>query len=118
MKPVLEFGNWLKQYGECIYKTHGGPYHNYRYIWATCKENNVYIIINNITYKSNILTLPKLPANVQNVTLLTNGNVDFEENNSTYKFTTNNIANDDYTVIKMTFDKKAISFFPINGGNK
>lgn len=118
MKSVTDIGNWLKNYGECVYETFGGPYYNFNYGWATCKGNTIYLIVNNIKYKSNILTLPKLPASVQNVSLITNGDVAFEETSDSYKFTANNIGNDNYTVIKMTIDREAITLLPVNGGGK
>lgn len=115
MKPVNEVGEWLKKYGECVYKTAGGPYYNYKFGWSTCKDSTFYLIINNAVWQKNTLELPKLPANVLEFHLITEGKVEFEELSDVYKFTIKNNNNSNYSIIKCSIDKIAINLFPING---
>jgi alpha-L-fucosidase len=42
---LREIGDWLKQYGEGIYGTRGGPFHPGPWGAATCKENRIYLFV-------------------------------------------------------------------------
>jgi len=70
-KRLLEMGDWLGQYGESIYGTHGGPYIPGPWGAATSKGDTVYLHV--LANWAGKLTLPDLPAKVLNTNVLTGG---------------------------------------------
>jgi alpha-L-fucosidase len=56
---LKEMGNWLKQYGEAIYGTHGGPYVPTAEYGSTRFGNKIYINI--FQHKDSTLNIPLLP---------------------------------------------------------
>lgn len=42
---LKEIGNWLKQNGEAIYSTKGGPYKPSKYFAATYNDNKIYLLV-------------------------------------------------------------------------
>ncbi|WP_348620769.1 alpha-L-fucosidase [Pedobacter lusitanus] len=68
---LKEMGNWLKLYGESIYKTKGGPFKPNEIYAATRKGNKLYIHV--FDKKSNELILPALHAVLVRKAFLLNG---------------------------------------------
>jgi alpha-L-fucosidase len=56
---LKEMGNWLKQYGEAVYGTHGGPYVPTAEYGSTRFGNKIYINI--FQHKDSTLNIPLLP---------------------------------------------------------
>ena len=72
---LIELGQWLLPRASSIYNTKGGPYtptDDY-----LCTFNGKTLYINLLTYKSDTLTLPSLPAQVISAKLLNGHNVIF-----------------------------------------
>ena len=76
----LKMGEWLKQYGESVYATKGGPYMPGPWGVSTHKDKAVYLHVmqdlNNQT-----LVLPSLPHSVASAEMLTGGEVEFKQMN-------------------------------------
>jgi len=55
---LRKIGVWLKEHGESIYRTRGGPYMPNEWLASTCKENKIYLHI--LKMPENSITLPPL----------------------------------------------------------
>ncbi len=73
VEVLRQIGAWLKKYGESVYGTRGGPYHNGAWGGSTMNGNTVYLHIFEIGNDG--LRLPALKAKVLNATVLTGGPV-------------------------------------------
>jgi alpha-L-fucosidase len=60
VKRLQEMGDWLKQYGESIYSTQGGPYAPNAVYAATRKGNKIYLHV--FQRKDGVLTIPTIPG--------------------------------------------------------
>lgn len=68
---LREVGDWLKQYGQSIYATRGGPYLPGDFGVSTYHDNTIYLHILNPA--GNTLALPGVPAKVLGCSALTGG---------------------------------------------
>ena len=68
---LREVGDWLKQYGQSIYTTRGGPYLPGDFGVSTYRNRTIYLHILNATGKA--LLLPALPVKVLDCSVLTGG---------------------------------------------
>ncbi len=66
---LLKMGSWLKSYGQSIYGTRGGPFHNGRWGGSTYKDDIIYLHV--AEWNSERLELPALKAKVLKATCLT-----------------------------------------------
>jgi alpha-L-fucosidase len=111
-KRLLEMGDWMKQYGDAIYGTQGGPY--IPGIWgaSTHKVNTVYLHV--LASWNGVLTLPALPAKVQTLDVLTGGTAEFFQTveNLTIKMDAAQTSPIN-TLIKLTLDGPASEISPI-----
>lgn len=71
VERLQEMGAWLRQYGESIYGTRGGPYMPGPWGASTSKGNRVYVHI--LDWPEEGLTLPPLPKKIVASSLLTGG---------------------------------------------
>jgi alpha-L-fucosidase len=71
-------GGFLKEYGESIYKTRGGPYKPGRWGGATRQGKSVYLHITQ-RWPSGVLELPALPAKIVSAECLTGGEVEYTQ---------------------------------------
>jgi alpha-L-fucosidase len=69
----LEIGDWLKQYGECIYGTKGGPYMPGSYGVCTSKGNTIYLHFLQLDKEGGQVVFPALPRKVLSSKVLTGG---------------------------------------------
>ena len=68
----LGMGKWLKQYGESIYKTRGGPYKPGHWGGSTRRGNKIYLHVTQ-KWPIGVLKLPALPVKVLSCKSLTGG---------------------------------------------
>ncbi len=73
VERLQEMGAWLRQYGESIYGTRGGPYMPGPWGASTSKDNRVYIHV--LDWPEDGLVLPPLPKKIVANSLLTGGAV-------------------------------------------
>lgn len=75
---LKEIGAWLKQHGESIYGTRGGPFRPGKWGAATCKDQRVYLHV--LAWPKETLTLPAISREVVASSLLTGGEVNVTQN--------------------------------------
>jgi alpha-L-fucosidase len=68
---LKEMGDWLRQYGESIYGTRGGPIKTTAQVASTYKGNTIYVHI--LAWPGDTITLPALPKRILRSSLLTGG---------------------------------------------
>ena len=66
---LQEMGQWLKRYGQSIYRTRGGPFHNGAWGGSTYKDKTVYLHV--AQWSGGRLDLPPLKSQVLKCTALT-----------------------------------------------
>lgn len=71
VERLKEMGAWLRQYGESIYGTRGGPYMPGPWGATTSKGNRIYVHV--LDWPEDGLVLPPLPKNIVASSLLTGG---------------------------------------------
>jgi alpha-L-fucosidase len=71
VEVLRQIGAWLKKYGESIYATRGGPFHNGLWGGSTYKGKTVYLHI--LSWDNDRMELPPLPRRILRSTLLTGG---------------------------------------------
>jgi alpha-L-fucosidase len=71
VKRLEEMGDWLKQYGETIYGTRGGPWKPGKSFASTRKGNTIYVHL--LSYNGKTVTLPNIPRKIVASSLLTGG---------------------------------------------
>jgi len=74
----LGMGAWLKEHGESIYGTRGGPYTPGHWGGATRKGNTIYLHITQ-SWPSGVLELPPLPAKVVGIKAIDGGVPTFKQ---------------------------------------
>lgn len=72
---VKNMGQWLKQYGDSIYGTRGGPFKPGRFGVSTCKGNKIYVHITE--FDGDTVQLGKLPARIVGASVMTGGDCRF-----------------------------------------
>jgi len=70
---LREMGQWLRQYGQSIYGTRGGPFKTTAWLASTYRGNTVYVHL--LGWPSDPVVLPALPKHVTDASLLTGGTV-------------------------------------------
>ena len=79
VKRLLEIGVWMKNNGESIYGTRGGPYEPVDRVYgSTYKDNRIYIHILNYE-EFNRLKLPALYQTILGCRVLNGGNASFQQ---------------------------------------
>jgi len=73
VQRLKEMGDWLRQYGESIYGTRGGPIKTTAQLASTCKGNTIYVHV--LSWPGETITLPALPKRIVGSSLLTGGTV-------------------------------------------
>lgn len=68
---LKEMGAWLAQYGQSIYHTRGGPWKPTQTIASTRRGKTIFLHV--FAWDGDRVTLPKLPAKIRHVRVLTGG---------------------------------------------
>jgi len=80
-----EVGTWLRQYGESVYATRGGPFCNSECGGMTYKENVIYVHI--WEWKENVITLPAIKANIKSISSITADDLQYKVHDDRIIFT-------------------------------
>ncbi len=70
-------GRWLRRFGESIYRTRGGPYHNGSWGGSCYRDNTLYLHV--FEWAGDMLQLPPLKAKVLHADVLTGGIVEAKQ---------------------------------------
>ncbi|MBI1387190.1 MAG: alpha-L-fucosidase [bacterium] len=65
VERLHEMGEWMKQYGEAIYGTRGGPYKPGEWGASTCKNNHIYLFV--MKHADGKITLPGMKNKIISV---------------------------------------------------
>ncbi len=106
LERLMEIGQWLAKYGESVYGTRGGPFHNSDWGGMTCKGKNIYLHI--WDWRLNEITLPKIDAEIVSVSSLTAAQFNYSIQDG--RLTVSVGANDRLaldTIIKIELDRDA-----------
>lgn len=104
---MREIGAWLKEYGEAVYGTRGGPIEPVDNIYgATSKANKIYLHVLNPTECSN-QWIPLEGYNIQSATLFHGTPVPIEQKANAFHINLDNIKNPQVdTIVVLTLDKE------------
>jgi len=108
---LREVGDWLKQYGQSIYATRGGPYLPGDFGVSTYRDNTIYLHILNPT--GNPLMLPALPAKVLGCSVLTGGKAACTQTVADVDVTLNGNPPDVDTIVALSLASPAAEIKPI-----
>lgn len=113
IKRLKEVGDWLKDYGETIYGTRGGPYKPGYWGVCTLKDNKVFLHC--LNFEGDKLVLPALGRKVLASRVLTGGKVNVEQDDKSLTVTLNPKYQRDYdTIVELTIDGPAFDIKPID----
>ncbi|UCG59503.1 MAG: alpha-L-fucosidase [Phycisphaerales bacterium] len=76
VERLREMGTWLKDYGQTVYATRGGPFKPGPWGGSTCKGNRIYVHV--LDWQGETLQLPPIDRKVVRGTLLTGGTVELK----------------------------------------
>ncbi len=77
---LREIGNWMKEYGDSIYETRGGPFEPTEFYGSTWRDKTIYVHIRQWPADGQI-KLPAIPQTIRSSALLQGGNVSVEQSN-------------------------------------
>jgi alpha-L-fucosidase len=77
---LRQVGNWMKDYGESIYGTRGGPFEPTEFYGSTYRDKTVYVHIRKWPADGQI-KLPAIPQTIKSATLLRGGKVSVKQTN-------------------------------------
>lgn len=105
VERLLEVGQWMKEYGESIYKTRGGPYPNDEWGGFTQKDNLIYIHV--LDWSKMPELLPSIPRKIKKASCLSGGKVSFTQSQEGLKISISGQSEDQIdTIIKLELDTK------------
>lgn len=109
---LREMGQWLKQYGQAIYGTRGGPFKTTARLASTYSGNTVYVHI--LEWSGDTITLPALPKKVTESSLLTGGTANVRQTQDGIEITVPPQSRQEIdTIVKLTLDGPAADIEPI-----
>ncbi|MDH4201979.1 MAG: alpha-L-fucosidase [Phycisphaerae bacterium] len=118
VERLKEMGQWLKQYGDTVYGTRGGPFKPGEWGASTCKENKIFLFVMNWP-KEGPLRIPVPSMKVTNIAIKSGGTVNV---NRTEKAIELDVPADDRnsisTVIELTTDGNALQIKPVTISKK
>jgi alpha-L-fucosidase len=111
---LREVGVWLKQYGESIYATRGGPLKPNSWYGSTCRGNNVYLHV--FKTVKGTLVLPPLPQRIVTSRLMNGGAVAVKQTDKdiTVTIDENDLQATD-TIVVLALDASAERIQPVEG---
>ncbi len=117
VERLKEMGEWLNEYGKCIYKTRGGPFKPGEWGASTCRGNSIYLFV--INWNRTQITLPPLGVKVKKATALSGGKVEMKQS---ARGITLSLPVDDQqyiaTVIELKIDGDALELNPVEVVNR
>jgi len=110
---LKEMDDWLKNYGESIYSTRGGPFKPTSWLASTNKGNVIYVHI--LAWPSDTITLSPITRNILSSSALTGGSVSVTQTKDSIEISlpkADRQAID--TIIKLQLDGPAAEIVPVN----
>ena len=112
VKRLKEMGEWLDDYGKCVYKTRGGPFKPGVWGASTCRENKIYLFV--MQWNDNSIVLPSIGTKVKEAKSLSGAKVEMLQNDDGITLSLPVEKQDAITtVIELTIEGDAISITPV-----
>jgi len=117
IERYLQMGAWLRQYGESIYATRGGPYMPGPWGCATRSRQGKTVYLHVLGVWNGVLTLPDLPAKVVSSRVLTGGHAKVTQRDGTLTVVLGNdnknsrpadVPHEFDTIVALELDKPAM----------
>jgi alpha-L-fucosidase len=103
---LREIGDWLGKYGESIYATRGGPFLPGDWGAATFRDKTIYVHI--LKWPAEKLVLPALPAKIIHASVLTGGDVSYDQTKTGVELSAPETARNQMdTIIALQLDSPA-----------
>jgi alpha-L-fucosidase len=113
---LKEMGDWLRQYGESIYGTRGGPIETTAQLASTYKGRTIYMHI--LAWPKDTLTLPPLPKRVLDSSVLTGGTVSLRQTRDAIEIQVPPRDRQEIdTIVKLELDEPASEIVPVAGAS-
>ena len=113
VERLKEMGSWLKEYGESIYETKGGPYKPTEKMASTRKERNIYIHLFNWEKKSVEIPSPG-NASIKKCSVFKGAKLKFSNTDETLKIEIpENQINQSVLTICLELDDNTLEIAPI-----
>ena len=109
---LRDVGAWLKEYGEGIYGSRGGPYKSGNWGYSTLKEDQIYLFLN--PWDTPRMVLPALGVKVLSYKLLSGGNLKLTQKTGQMIIDiSERDRKEPFTVLKIKVEGSAIDISPI-----
>jgi alpha-L-fucosidase len=113
VERLREMGAWLKEYGQSIYATRGGPFIPGPWGASTYKDNIIYVHI--LSWPDEELTLPPIPRKIVSSSVLTGGTAIVRQTQEAIEISIpQNCRQEIDTIIKLDLDGPAGEINPLN----
>jgi len=110
---LQEMGAWLKEHGEGVYGTRGGPFKPGKWGASTCKDNTIYLCIMNWPDAGPLL-LPRINSRIETAQLLRKGQIEFKQNDTGIAINVPQGSRDEIaTVVALTVEGQAFDIAPV-----
>lgn len=117
VERLKEMGAWLRQHGDSIYATRGGPFKPGKWGASTRRDNRIYI--HAFKWNGDKLELPAIPAKITAAKILTGGSVDCKQTDAGITLTVPAASQDPIdTLIALDIDKPAMELAPVKLGGQ
>jgi alpha-L-fucosidase len=117
IERLKEIGAWMKNYGETIYGTRGGPYMPTSALASTRKGNTVYVHV--FVWDNDTIALPALPAKIVKSWAVTGGDAKVAQTDAGVEISVPKSHRQSIdTIIALELDKPAIDIAPLPGSRR
>lgn len=117
VEVLKQVGAWLRQNGESIYGTHGGPWKPTRTITSTRKGNTIYVHI--LRWRDEAIELPDIPRDIQSASLMSGQKVTVEKKDGKILISVPAAQRDAHdTVVKLQLNGSALDIAALDTAPK
>ena len=110
---LKQVGAWLKQNGESIYGTHGGPWKPTGKVTSTRRGNTIYVHV--LRWRDDVIELPNIPRNIKSATLLDGTKIKIAKKHGKLGISVRSAKRDALdTVVKLQLDGSAMDLGAID----
>ena len=111
VERLRQMGAWLKENGESIYGTRGGPYMPGAWGASTNKEDRIYLHV--FEWDGDSIAMPPLDAKVVSAKVLDGAQVSVEQSAESIRVATPKGHNEVDTIVVLTLDRDAAGLAPL-----
>ncbi|MGB2862764.1 MAG: alpha-L-fucosidase, partial [Sedimentisphaerales bacterium] len=109
---LQEMGAWLKDYGQSIYATRGGPFRTGPWVASTNKDNTIYVHV--LKWPGEKLSLPPIPKKIIASSVLTGGTASVKQTDEAIEISVPEASRHEIdTIIKLQLDGPADELAPV-----